>query len=77
MAEDPVVSARNLRVCFGDVAAVRGVDLVLPRGRAVALVGESGSGKSVTARALIGLTGGVVTADVLRIAGHDVAGLGE
>lgn len=77
MAEDPVVSARNLRVCFGDVAAVRGVDLVLPRGRAVALVGESGSGKSVTARALIGLTGGVVTADELRIAGHDVAGLGE
>lgn len=77
MAEDPVVSARNLRVRFGDVAAVRGVDLVLPRGRAVALVGESGSGKSVTARALTGLTGGVVTADELRIAGHDVAGLGE
>lgn len=77
MAEDRVVSARNLRVRFGDVAAVRGVDLVLPRGCAVALVGESGSGKSVTARALIGLTGGIVTADELRIAGHDVAGLGE
>lgn len=75
--QDPVVVARNLRVRFGDVEVVRGLDLVLPRGRAVALVGESGSGKSVSARALVGLTGGTVTADELRVAGHDVVGLPE
>src|SRR6202140_3539518 len=32
------------------VAAVRGVDFEIPRGRTLALVGESGSGKSTVAR---------------------------
>jgi oligopeptide/dipeptide ABC transporter ATP-binding protein len=35
--------------------AVDGVDLMIPRGEALALVGESGSGKSTLARALAGL----------------------
>lgn len=37
------------------VQAVRGVSLVVPRGRAVGLVGESGSGKSTLGRALVRL----------------------
>jgi oligopeptide transport system ATP-binding protein len=52
---------RGLSVSFqmdsGPVAAVRHVDLDVPRGRLVALLGESGSGKSATARAIMGLTG--------------------
>ncbi|MFL5316066.1 MAG: ABC transporter ATP-binding protein [Microvirga sp.] len=51
----PLVSIRGLRVAFGPVQAVDGVDLELGRGEVVALIGESGSGKSVTLRALLRL----------------------
>ncbi|MHC4983679.1 MAG: ABC transporter ATP-binding protein [Planctomycetota bacterium] len=49
----PLVTIEGLRTHFftdeGTVAAVDGIDIVIPRGKTVALVGESGSGKSVTA----------------------------
>jgi ABC-type multidrug transport system ATPase subunit len=40
---------------FGKLEVLRGVDLVVPRGRRVALVGPNGSGKSTLIRALLGL----------------------
>jgi len=49
----PLVTIEGLKTYFdtdeGTVVAVDGVDIVIPRGKTVALVGESGSGKSVTA----------------------------
>jgi peptide/nickel transport system ATP-binding protein len=74
------VDLRNLRVAFdgepdGPHAVVRGVDLTLVPGRCLALVGESGSGKSVTARALVGLTGGTVAVDQLVVDGKDLTDL--
>ncbi|MCW3476119.1 ABC transporter ATP-binding protein [Limobrevibacterium gyesilva] len=52
---DTLVSIRDLRVAFGGVPALRGVDLDVRRGEAVGLVGESGCGKSVTWLAALGL----------------------
>jgi len=51
---------------------VKDVNVQLFRGQCVALVGESGSGKSVTARALVGLTGEQlrVEAEVFTLAGE-------
>lgn len=74
---DPVVDVRGLTVRFGATEVVRSVDLQLLPGRCLALVGESGSGKSVTARALVGLSGGTVRADKLMVAGHNTAGFSE
>jgi oligopeptide/dipeptide ABC transporter ATP-binding protein len=48
----------DLRVGFGEVLAVDGVDLALTPGRVHALVGESGSGKSVTGLTVLGLSRG-------------------
>ncbi|WP_158587929.1 ABC transporter ATP-binding protein [Actinomadura logoneensis] len=61
---------------------VDGLDLVLPRGRVVALVGPSGSGKSLTARSIVGLhrdgvrVGGSITLDggpdLLSLSGREL-----
>jgi peptide/nickel transport system ATP-binding protein len=82
-AGTPVLSVRDLQVRFvgrhRQVHAVRGVDLTVFPGEAVALVGESGSGKSVTARTLVGLPGpgAAVSAAEFRIGGQDAARLSE
>jgi peptide/nickel transport system ATP-binding protein len=79
----PVLDVANLHVRFTgrhrQVHAVRGVDLKIHPGEAVAIVGESGSGKSVTARTLVGLAGdhAEVHADRFDLTGQDVRGLGE
>ena len=48
-----VLTIRNLKTHFfldeGEVHAVDGVNLEIPRGKTIGIVGESGCGKSVTA----------------------------
>ncbi|MFP5253951.1 MAG: ABC transporter ATP-binding protein [Actinomycetes bacterium] len=66
----PLVDVRALWVRFGPVDAVRGIDLAVNAGSAVALLGRNGAGKSTTMRVLAGVippTGGLVTVDGLDI----------
>jgi ABC-2 type transport system ATP-binding protein len=49
------IEIKGARKSFGRVEALRGVDLVVPEGRRLALVGPNGSGKSTLVRALLGL----------------------
>jgi ABC-2 type transport system ATP-binding protein len=67
---NPAVHAAGLRVRFGAVDAVAGIDLEVPAGGSLALVGRNGAGKSTTLRVLAGVlpaTGGDVW-----VAGGDV-----
>ena len=50
-----ILSTRDLKVAFGSVRAVDGVDLDLGSGEILALVGESGCGKTTLARTILGL----------------------
>ncbi len=78
-----LLRVENLKVGFGDAraprAVVRGVSFSLAPGKCLAIVGESGSGKSVTARTLVGLTGGHshVQADEISFDGRNLLGLGD
>src|SRR3546814_10694807 len=53
--EDAAIRISGLAKRFGDTAAVRGVDIAVPKGAFLALVGPSGCGKSTMLRMLAGL----------------------
>jgi ABC-2 type transport system ATP-binding protein len=58
-AETPsslAVAARGLVKCFGDVRAVDGIDLEVPRGMIFAILGPNGAGKTTLMRLLATLT---------------------
>jgi branched-chain amino acid transport system ATP-binding protein len=50
-----MLEIRDLRVRYGSIAAVRGVDIDVAAGEVVALIGANGAGKTTIARAIAGL----------------------
>ncbi|MDQ1629799.1 MAG: type transport system ATP-binding protein [Actinomycetota bacterium] len=66
-----LLDVRDLRVAFGSIVAVDGLDLALPGGASVALIGRNGAGKSTTLRVLAGVL--PPTSGTVRVAGIDVA----
>jgi len=66
----PVVEVRGLRVRFGEVEAVAGVDLKAYPGYSTALLGRNGAGKSTTMRVLAGVV--PPTEGEVRVNGIDV-----
>ena len=68
-----VLRAAGVEVRFGDVTAVRGVDLELRAGSVKALMGRNGAGKSSL---LWALQGALTCAGRIEVAGIDPRGLG-
>lgn len=68
-----VASVRGLAVRFGDVLALRGVDLALHAGEVVAIMGRNGAGKSTLLHALTGLQS--PTSGIVRVGDQDPAAL--
>ena len=67
-AGDPVLRANAIRVSYGSLDAVRGVDLTLAGGSVTALMGRNGAGKSSL---LWALQGGVASTGTVDVAGQD------
>ena len=68
---DAAIQIRGLRKSYGDVEAVRGIDLTVPVGGVFALLGPNGAGKTTTVEILEGYRrrdGGQVS-----VLGHDPA----
>lgn len=53
---DTIIKASNLVKHFGDVEAVRGINLEIHAGLCIGLLGPNGAGKTTTMRMLLGLT---------------------
>ncbi|MGV2854809.1 dipeptide ABC transporter ATP-binding protein [Glutamicibacter sp. AGC13] len=77
MNEQALITVKDLSVRFGSAVAVKNISFTVKAGRCLALVGESGSGKSVTARSLLGLSGGIAKADELTVCGQDALELSD
>ncbi len=73
MSGPPILRVKGLRVAYGAIEALHGVDLEVPAGEVVALIGANGAGKTTTLRAIskmIRPSAGTVT-----FLGEDVTGL--
>ena len=68
-----LLEVRGLRVAYGAVEALKGVDLTVGKGQIVTLLGANGAGKSSTLNALVGLA--AKKAGRVVFDGHDISGL--
>ena len=50
-----LLSVRGLKVAYGGIHAVRGIDFEVAAGELVCLIGANGAGKSSTLKGLMGL----------------------
>lgn len=55
MAEDLIIDTADVRKAYGDVQALAGLDLRVPRGAICGLLGRNGAGKTTTIKVLLGM----------------------
>ncbi len=68
-----MLEIRGLRVAYGGILAVKGVDLQVGAGELVCLIGANGAGKTTTLKAIAALVPKAEGA--IRLGGEDTAGL--
>ena len=73
MIRPPILQVKGLRVAYGAIEALHGVDLEVPAGEVVALIGANGAGKSTTLRAITKMLR--PSAGTVTFLGEDVTGL--
>jgi len=69
---EPVLSLRGLRVAYGGIQAVKGIDLTIGAGELVALIGANGAGKTTSLRAI---TGSLPWSGEVQYLGRSTAGV--
>ncbi|MCE7877565.1 MAG: ABC transporter ATP-binding protein, partial [Betaproteobacteria bacterium PRO3] len=71
-AAPPLLALEGLKVAYGGIQAVKGIDLVVGKGELVCLIGANGAGKTTTLKGVTGLQ--PVTGGSVRYDGEDVTG---
>lgn len=78
---DPLLSIKNVETFYGNIQALRGVDVEVPKGQIVTLIGANGAGKSTLMMTIFGnprARSGTITyggRDITRLPTHDIARL--
>jgi len=57
MSHTPILQLRDVKVAYGAIEAVKGIDLELAAGELVSLIGANGAGKTTTLNAIAGTLG--------------------
>ena len=68
-----ILEVSGLKVSYGGINAIKGIDFAVAEGELVALIGANGAGKSTTLRAICGLV--APAAGRVSYAGEDVTGM--
>ncbi len=68
----PLLALDKLKVAYGGIQAVKGIDLEVARGELVCLIGANGAGKTTTLKGICGLQ--PVASGAIRYEGDDVTG---
>jgi branched-chain amino acid transport system ATP-binding protein len=68
----PLLQVAGLKVAYGGIEAVRGVDLMVQPGEFVGIIGSNGAGKSSMLRAITGVV--TPAAGSVTFAGEDITG---
>jgi branched-chain amino acid transport system ATP-binding protein len=77
----PLLSVRGVKAFYGNIAALRGIDVDVAEGEIVALIGANGAGKSTLMMTIFGnprAREGSITfggRDITRLATHEIAAL--
>jgi branched-chain amino acid transport system ATP-binding protein len=66
-----MLSIEGLKVTYGHVEALRGVDLEVRQGKITAIIGSNGAGKTSTLMAISGLA--AISAGDIRFEGQSIA----
>ena len=69
-----MLQVHDLRVAYGGIQAIKGVDFEVHEGELVSLIGSNGAGKTTTMKAITGLL--MPSAGRIEYLGHDIRGLG-
>jgi len=70
-----VLSVSGLKVAYGGIQAVKGIDLEVNQGELITLIGANGAGKTTTLRAITGTLPPSRVEGHIEYAGHPIKGL--
>ena len=66
-----LLEVENLHTFYGNIEALKGIDLVVHEGEVVTLIGSNGAGKTTTLRSISGLT--PPRSGIIRFRGRDIS----
>lgn len=72
---DTVLKIERLKVAYGGIEAVKGVDLEVRKGELITLIGANGAGKTTTLKAITGTLPNCRVEGHIEYAGHPIKGL--
>jgi branched-chain amino acid transport system ATP-binding protein len=68
----PLLELKDLKVAYGGIQAVKGIDLSVEQGELVCLIGANGAGKTTTLKGITGLQ--PIKSGKIHYAGEDITG---